>query len=111
MLFRSEELAPPPSPEETPPDEWAPPDIAAEGDGWQAFADALEPVHRALLQAMLADADAAALAAIATQAFSFPEALYDDINELAADTLGDILIDAENNEVYEEHRARLAALL
>lgn len=104
-------FASPPAPQEAPPDEAAFSDSAADGDGWQAFADALEPVHRALLQAMLADADATALAAIATQAFSFPEALYDDINELAADTLGDILIDAENNEVYEEHRARLAALL
>ena len=101
----------PPFPGEAPPDETVRTDAAAEENGWQAFADALEPVHRTLLQAMLAGADAAALSEIATQAFSFPEALYDDINELAADTLGDILIDAENNEVYEEHRAQLAALL
>ena len=60
---------------------------------------------------MLAGADAAALSGIAAQAFSFPEALYDDINELAADMLGDILIDAENGEIYEEHRAGLASVI
>ncbi len=80
-------------------------------DGWTAFIETLEPVHRTLLQAMLAGADAAALSTIATQAFSFPEALYDEINERAADTLGDILIDAENHEIYEEHRAGLAEVL
>lgn len=80
-------------------------------DGWTAFIETLEPIHRTLLQAMLAGADEAALSKIATQAFSFPEALYDEINERAADTLGDILIDAENHEIYEEHRAGLAAVL
>lgn len=45
------------------------------------------------------------------RAFSFPEALYDDINELAADMLGDIILDVENGEIFEEHRAGLAAVL
>lgn len=104
---------PVPAAEELPPlpDEEGRTVSAADGEGWQALAAALEPVHRELLQAMLAGADAAALSGIATQAFSFPEALYDDINELAADMLGDILIDAENNEIYEEHRSGLAAVL
>lgn len=81
------------------------------GEGFAALAARLEPVHRELLSAMLRGEDSAALAAIAMQAFSFPEALYDDINELAADTIGDILIDAELNEIYEEHRDALAAEL
>lgn len=100
-------------PEPMPPlqDEEPETSAAADAGGWQAFADALEPVHRTLLQAMLAGADAAALSGIAAQAFSFPEALYDDINELAADMLGDILIDAENGEIYEEHRAGLASVI
>ena len=100
-------------PETLPPlqDEEPETSAAADAGGWQAFADALEPVHRTLLQAMLAGADAAALSGIAAQAFSFPEALYDDINELAADMLGDILIDAENGEIYEEHRAGLASVI
>ena len=80
-------------------------------EGWQGFSASLESVHRDLLRAMLEGADAAALAAIAAQSFSFPEALYEEINELAADTLGDILIDLENGTIFEEHRAQLAAVL
>ncbi len=81
------------------------------GADWKTFVEALEPVHCALLRAMLAGADAAVLSEIATEAFSFPEALYDDINELAADMLGDIILDVENGEIFEEHRAGLAAVL
>ena len=97
----------PPEPPPLPEEETAP----ADGDAWQDFAAGLEPVHRSLLRALLDGADSAALSAIAAEAFSFPEALYDDINERAADTIGDILIDAENGEIYEEHRAPLAACL
>ena len=95
-------------PEENPPEAERQADRT---DGWVAFQEALEPVHRTLLQAMLAGADEAALSEIAMQAFSFPEALFDEINERAADTLGDLLIDVENREIYEEHRAGLAEVL
>ena len=86
-------------------------ELPTDGDAWQRFAAGLEPQHRRILKTLLEGGDRAALAAIAAESFSFPEAMFDEINEQAADTIGDIIIDAENGEIYEEHRESLAACL
>ena len=40
-------------------------------------------------------------------AMTFPDAVYEEINEIALEALGDILIDTAEGAVYEEYRGVL----
>lgn len=74
-------------------------------------AAALTP-YRDFLLAVLAK-DPAGIRAAAAQSGSLPDTLADEINELAADTLGDILLEDSGDgwQVLDDYRDRLEELL
>ncbi|WP_238651714.1 TerB N-terminal domain-containing protein [Paenibacillus piscarius] len=71
-----------------------------EADDWVIFASLLSPLQREIVLA-LAEPDGAAKAGrLAAGAGTMAELLYDEINELAMDSLGDLIIDGD--ELTEE---------
>lgn len=76
-------------------------DEAGIPDPWKGLLSQLAPAHRELLAAMLDGADASRQFAIAEQTGSMPELLHDEINELAMETIGDLLI--EDGSVMQEY--------
>ena len=76
---------------------------------WISLLAQLTPVHRQMLAVMVEGADAAAQFAIAEQAGSMPELLHDEINELAMEAIGDLLIDG--GSVMEEYAGDLGEWL
>lgn len=60
---------------------------------WRSLLSQLTSTHRQMLLVMVEGGDAAVQFAIAEQAGSMPELLHDEINELAMETIGDLLID------------------
>ncbi len=96
--------APESEPEKTPE---APVDTAAFADVYAAYTAALSDFQREFLSAMLSGEDYAALSARASQAFSFPEAVFEELNDLAQDYIGDIILSPDGGEIYEEHRDNL----
>ena len=97
-------FAPEPEPEpEKAPAEAPAVDPSAFADVYEAFAAALSDFQRKFLTAMLDGADYAALSALAQQEFSFPEAVFEQLNDLAQDIVGDIILSPDGSEIYEEH--------
>lgn len=74
--------------------------VDREADDWAIFASALSPLQREVVLA-LSGADGASKAGrLAAEAGTMAELLYDEINELAMESLGDLIIDGE--ELTEE---------
>lgn len=76
---------------------------------WKSLLAQLTPAHQQMLAVMVEGADAAAQFAIAEQAGSMPELLHDEINELAMEAIGDLLIDG--GSVMEEYAGDLGEWL
>ena len=70
------------------------------------FRARLSVLQRQVLDALLAG-DAAQAASLCAAAMTFPDAVYEEINEIALEALGDILIDTAEGAVYEEYRGML----
>ncbi|WP_379134308.1 TerB N-terminal domain-containing protein [Paenibacillus sp. sgz500958] len=76
--------------------------VAGESNsGWELFAASLSPLQKNAVLALANDNGMAALSKLATGSGTMPELLIDEINELAMETLGDLLIDME--EIMEEY--------
>lgn len=93
-----------PEPEKT---QEAPVDVSAFADVYAAFCAQLSDFQRAFLSAILNGEDYAALSARAAQEFTFPEAVYEELNDLAQDVIGDIILSPDGGEIYEEHSGAL----
>lgn len=98
----SEADGPDEQPPTLPPDEPAPQTAAEPDAGWQAFFRAAD--LEALRAAMAGEA---ALAAYARARRQMPDVVMDELNSLAQDTIGDLIVDAEG--VTEEYRAIVEA--
>ncbi|MDY3072605.1 MAG: TerB N-terminal domain-containing protein [Eubacteriales bacterium] len=73
-----------------------------EGDD-APFASRLNETQAAVLAALQRD-DTDAVRRICADAMTFPDAVYEEINEIALDALGDLLIDTGSGTVYEEYK-------
>ncbi|WP_018750780.1 TerB N-terminal domain-containing protein [Paenibacillus sanguinis] len=82
---------------------------SAISDAWQELLGRLSACQRQVLISLLDGQGSAGLQAIAEQAGSMPELLIDDINHLAMEWLGDLLIDGE--ELLAEYRTELERVL
>lgn len=76
---------------------------------WRALAAQLSPVHLEVLYALKSGPDMTALQAVAEGAGSMPALLMDEINEIAMETIGDLLIDGET--LVDEYIAMLDQLM
>ncbi|GIO39478.1 hypothetical protein J41TS12_43390 [Paenibacillus antibioticophila] len=76
---------------------------------WTSLLSQLTSAQREMLLVMVEGADAAAQFAIAERAGSMPELLHDEINELAMEAIGDLLIDG--GSVLEEYAGDLGEWL
>ncbi|WP_049894806.1 TerB N-terminal domain-containing protein [Paenibacillus antibioticophila] len=76
---------------------------------WKSLLSQLTSTQREMLLVMVEGADAAAQFAIAERAGSMPELLHDEINELAMEAIGDLLIDG--GSVLEEYSGDLGEWL
>lgn len=74
-------------------------------DEWQELAERLTETHFEVLFALKHGPDVAALQAAADRAGSMPELLIDEINEVAMETIGDLLVDGD--AVACEYKAML----
>ncbi|WP_052380426.1 TerB N-terminal domain-containing protein [Paenibacillus camerounensis] len=72
---------------------------------WAELSGELLPLHREVLLALAADNGSSQVNRIAAAAGTMPELVYDEINELAVNILGDLLIDGE--ELAEEWKPML----
>lgn len=72
---------------------------------WEELSAELLPLHRKVLLALAADNGSAQVDRIAAAAGTMAELLYDEINELAVNILGDLLIDG--GELAEEWKPML----
>lgn len=76
---------------------------------WRELFLRFSEAHRKMLSALLHGEDAAVRYGIAEQAGSMPELLMDEINEIAMEWIGDLLIDGD--EITEEYRSELSDML
>lgn len=76
---------------------------------WKSLLSQFTSAQREMLLVMVEGADAAAQFAIAERAGSMPELLHDEINELAMEAIGDLLIDG--GSVLEEYAGSLSEWL
>ncbi|ULO04675.1 TerB N-terminal domain-containing protein [Paenibacillus sp. 19GGS1-52] len=67
---------------------------------WEQFTAALSPLQREALLTLKSDNGLMTIQQLAAESGTMPELLIDEINELAMDNLGDLLIDGE--EIAEE---------
>lgn len=72
---------------------------------WQELFMSLTAPQAQMLAALLQGHSAAKRQTIAEQAGSMPELLIDEVNELAMERIGDLLIDGD--EVVDDYRAEL----
>ncbi|MEK3904869.1 TerB N-terminal domain-containing protein [Paenibacillus sp. FSL R7-0179] len=77
-----------------------PPASDSEADRWILFASELTPLQREAVLALAEEDGSAKVQRLAAGAGTMAELLYDEINELAMDSLGDLIIDGE--ELTEE---------
>ncbi|WP_339225233.1 TerB N-terminal domain-containing protein [Paenibacillus sp. FSL H8-0332] len=77
-----------------------PPTSDSEADRWTLFASELTPLQRETVLALAEEDGSAKVQRLAAGAGTMAELLYDEINELAMDSLGDLIIDGE--ELTEE---------
>ncbi|MDT3426307.1 hypothetical protein J2Z22_001833 [Paenibacillus forsythiae] len=68
---------------------------AAAGNEWEALADTLSPLQREAVLALSGPEGPGALHRLAAAHGALPDLLIDEINEIAMDLLGDLLIDGE----------------
>ncbi|MBP8003300.1 MAG: TerB N-terminal domain-containing protein [Chloroflexi bacterium] len=81
---------------------------------WQAFASQISDYHYRILMALLTEPNPlTTIRAIADERITMPEPLFDEINEIAQETLGDILIltDGASPTVLEDYTTELQSLL
>ncbi|MEK4328363.1 TerB N-terminal domain-containing protein [Paenibacillus sp. FSL R7-0312] len=76
------------------------PNIDGEADSWTSFASELSLLQRETLLALAEDEGLAKVNRLAAGGGTMAELLFDEINELAMDSLGDLVIDGE--ELTEE---------
>ncbi|WP_171715870.1 TerB N-terminal domain-containing protein [Paenibacillus phytohabitans] len=76
------------------------PTINAEADSWTSFASELSLLQRDVLLALAEDDGLVKVNRLAAGGGTMAELLFDEINELAMDSLGDLVIDGE--ELTEE---------
>lgn len=72
----------------------------SEADRWTLFASELTPLQREAVLSLAEEDGSAKVQRLAAGAGTMAELLYDEINELAMDSLGDLIIDGE--ELTEE---------
>ncbi|MEK5032052.1 TerB N-terminal domain-containing protein [Paenibacillus sp. FSL R7-0302] len=77
-----------------------PPAADSEADRWTLFASELTPLQREAVLTLAEQDGSAKVQRLAAGAGTMAELLYDEINELAMDSLGDLIIDGE--ELTEE---------
>ncbi|WP_198022997.1 TerB N-terminal domain-containing protein [Paenibacillus zanthoxyli] len=78
---------------------------SADGNEWESLADALSPLQREAVLALSGPEGPAALHRLAAAHAALPDLLIDEINEIAMDLLGDLLIDGE--ELSPEYASML----
>ncbi|WP_158454058.1 TerB N-terminal domain-containing protein [Paenibacillus durus] len=78
---------------------------SAAGNEWESLADALSPLQREAVLALSGPEGPAALHRLAAAHAALPDLLIDEINEIAMDLLGDLLIDGE--ELSPEYASML----
>ena len=76
-----------------------------EADSWTQLASELSPLQRKAVLALTEEDGLTKMYRLAAGAGTMPELLFDEINEIAMDLLGDLLIDGE--ELNEEYRPML----
>ncbi|WP_410511378.1 TerB N-terminal domain-containing protein [Paenibacillus sp. BR2-3] len=76
---------------------------------WEQFAAALSPLHREAVLAFSSGNGFSSMQKLAAASGSMPELLIDEINDIAMDILGDLLIDEE--EITEEYVPMLPYLM
>ncbi|MDN4619217.1 TerB N-terminal domain-containing protein [Paenibacillus sp. PsM32] len=76
---------------------------------WQEWIDGLQTHHIQFLGALLDAADDSVLRDIASKGGTMPALLVDEINDLAMDTIGDLLL--EEGTIMEEYRTVLDAII
>lgn len=77
--------------------------------GWPEMSARFSGAHLEMLSAMLNGEETSGLMRIAERAGSMPELLLDEINEIAMEEIGDLLVDGD--EIPEEYRSELAVML
>lgn len=77
--------------------------------GWREMSARFGGAHLEMLSAMLNGEEVSGLMRIAERAGSMPELLLDEINEIAMEEIGDLLVDGA--EIPEEYRPELTGLL
>ncbi|WP_052410212.1 TerB N-terminal domain-containing protein [Paenibacillus durus] len=78
---------------------------SASGNEWESLAGALSPLQREAVLALSGPEGPAALHRLAAAHAALPDLLIDEINEIAMDLLGDLLIDGE--ELSPEYASML----
>ncbi|OAB45616.1 TerB N-terminal domain-containing protein [Paenibacillus antarcticus] len=91
-----------------PPESYITWDVTGLPEEWVEFADALSAIQLEAIYVLKEGHDLSGLQNIADEAGTMPELLLDDINQIAMDTLGDLMIDGE--ELTEEYVPMLAQL-
>lgn len=90
----------------------APPaDPTQYADVYTAFVSALSSFQRSFLAALLDGGTYDALCALAAGEFTFPEAVFEELNELAQAYIGDLILSSDSGEIYEEHNSALQRAL
>ncbi|MEW4371128.1 TerB N-terminal domain-containing protein [Paenibacillus kandeliae] len=84
-------------------------DMSELDEEWQDCLNALQPQHIQLLAAMLSGADEHAQQVVAGRYGTMAALLADEINDLAMDHIGDLLLDS--GEMMEEYRSILDAII
>ncbi|MFD1887136.1 TerB N-terminal domain-containing protein [Paenibacillus wenxiniae] len=84
-------------------------DVSELEEEWQECLQAMQTPHIELLAAMLDDADEHALQTVAARYGTMSALLADEINDLAMDHIGDLLLD--DGAVMEEYRSLLDAII
>ncbi|OAB36738.1 hypothetical protein PMSD_10470 [Paenibacillus macquariensis subsp. defensor] len=83
-------------------------DVTGLPEEWVEFADALSAIQLEAIYVLIEGHGLSGLQNIANEAGTMPELLLDDINQIAMDTLGDLIIDGE--ELTEEYVPMLAQI-
>ncbi len=84
-------------------------DVSEIDEEWQDCLLAMQPQHIELLAAMLDDADEHTLQGVAARYGTMAALLADEVNDLAMDHIGDLLLD--DGAVMEEYRSLLDAII
>jgi len=86
--------------------------IDRDGDSWAALKAALSGIELKVLELISNDVSDAAVRAFAIENGVMPEVLAAEINEKAADNIGDTILEADNGlEIYQEYAQRVAEMV